>query len=437
MPRIISSLGHVIVEPGNSEESIEVIAKYINDLVDMLIMAPSDNLEPGVVDSQAIIQNSIDKKHVLNTNSSNLLDNPSFESVGLDATNAVDNGGADFGWDTIDPTDTNVQDVAVSSNPYQGNKVCRYRTKGQTAEASITGSGDMGVIDKYNDGVIQAAQGDVFTFSFYAKYVAVSGGSGTYVTPSPLTSMSGYIQFRGKDGSIKSTVSTTTQNITTSWVQHSTPLATAPADTAYITAGIKIANTANTNLYYFDACKLANTDVSDASGYMCANKTLAATTIAGYTKNVNNWVAVPTSWTSNIASDWSESSGAFSYAGDFPPSGSRKFIVSYQASFYGYSTNQYWRMLGRLVKTPSGGALTEIPGSVQHSSQYGSQIYLAYFMTHHLSGEAIVSISAGDTIGFQYGHYVSHAGAAAYTIGSLQTLTGMSGMTINVTPVDQ
>ena len=176
--------------------------------------------------------------------------------------------------------------------------------------------------------------------------------------------------------------------------------------------------------------------LKDASGYMNASKTF--TGVSGtFAKNQANWVSTLTSWTSNTASDWTESSGAFSYAGDFPASGSRVFAVSYAFSIYGASSAQYWRMMGKLTKT-SGGSTADVAGSIQSTSQYGSQIAFGnYFMTHSLAAGSIVSVSSGDSITFQYGHWVVHGGAADADIANLKTQDGTSGVTLTIRPVDQ
>lgn len=177
--------------------------------------------------------------------------------------------------------------------------------------------------------------------------------------------------------------------------------------------------------------------LKDATGYMSASKAVSSYSVTGYTRNADQWVAAPTSWTSNIANGWSESSGAFSYSGEMPDIGSRKFLVSYAFSLYGYSTQAFWRMIGKLTKTPSGGSAADIAGSMQTDSYYGSQIaFGVYFMLHNVSASTIVSIASGDTISFQYGHYVSHAIAGTYNIGNLQSLSGMDGIGLAISPID-
>ena len=184
--------------------------------------------------------------------------------------------------------------------------------------------------------------------------------------------------------------------------------------------------------------------LKDASGYMNASKPIANHTLTGYTRNANQWVTPPAAggsqagWTLNSSSDWSESSQQFSYSGDYPPSGSRIFSVSYEFSLYGYASVQYWRMLGKLTKTPSGGSVADVSGSIQSDSYYGSQIaFGVYFMVHNVSGTSLVSLSSGDTLGFQYGHYCSNASSGTFNVGNLQSLTGTSGISITAVPVDQ
>jgi hypothetical protein len=163
-------------------------------------------------------------------------------------------------------------------------------------------------------------------------------------------------------------------------------------------------------------------------------KTLAHHTLTGLTKGADNWVTTPPSWTVQEAEEWSESSGEWSYAGDFPASGKRYFRVSYHFAIDGYASANWWRMQGRVTHTPDGGAAAVVPGSIMSSTPYAFYaIFGVSIQHHHVSGSCIVEMAhEDDTLSFQYGNYVT--GAGTFTAGNL--ITRDSGLSLTITPAD-
>jgi hypothetical protein len=164
--------------------------------------------------------------------------------------------------------------------------------------------------------------------------------------------------------------------------------------------------------------------------YYMATKTVASTTSSMAGGGAEHWIT-PTSWTARQADEWSESSGEFSYAGAFPASGSRRFLVSYTASFQGSTNLLFWSMLARITKKPDGGSHAAVAGSSHRSSPYGWWAYFVYHQTHSLSCSSIVEIESGDVISFQYGNTVSNAGTPSITRATMG-----DGIVLTIIPAD-
>jgi hypothetical protein len=149
----------------------------------------------------------------------------------------------------------------------------------------------------------------------------------------------------------------------------------------------------------------------------------------------DNWKSPWASWTAVEAENWSESGGQWTYGGAFPASGTRYFHVAYHFTLDGYSTQNWWKMQGRITHTPNGGAAAAVAGSRMSSNQYSYYgLFGAFIQRHHVSGSCIVEMAhAGDTISFQYGH-VASAGVGTFTVGNLKTVD--DGLSLTITPVD-
>ena len=89
-----------------------------------------------------------------------------------------------------------------------------------------------------------------------------------------------------------------------------------------------------------------------------------------------NFFPQETAWTENITSVlWEENEdgggaklGNFSYTGDYPDSGSRKFVAHWGINLWYYVAASYVALAGRIMKTPSGGSEALVPGSLQVTS---------------------------------------------------------------------
>ena len=141
-------------------------------------------------------------------------------------------------------------------------------------------------------------------------------------------------------------------------------------------------------------------------------------------------------WTELQQEYWAEdgTTGDIYYTGSFPPSGKRRFLVSYSFSITGYSSITYWNMFGRVTKKSPGGSHAVVLGSTQATNPYASAYaFYVYFSYHTLSSSVIVEISDGDCIAFQYGNSVSGAGTP--TIVN-QVVGDTDGPTISIVPVD-
>ncbi len=152
-----------------------------------------------------------------------------------------------------------------------------------------------------------------------------------------------------------------------------------------------------------------------------------------------HWFDVPTIWTNNLSSNVSELAGA---TGRFMPAtsvipngGSRKFLINWSMNLWYYAGSTYLALAGRITKTPNGGSPAELAGSVQASSwdQYLGPYLGSYFYMKSLSGSAMVSLEAGDTVQFQYG-VNSVAGSGTIALAAYSTYG--SGLTVNITAVD-
>ncbi len=185
-----------------------------------------------------------------------------------------------------------------------------------------------------------------------------------------------------------------------------------------------------------DAATKTYVDSTVAAGgleksYLFANKTFTSLAYAGLSRGVDHWVT-PTGWTLNVNDEWSESSGEFTYGGAYPAGGTRYFAVNWCFDMLGYADATYWKMLGRLtIDTDSGHV--KVPGSQQGGDYFSWMSFFGlYLQRHNVCGTAIVAMSNGDKLSFQYGYHISGAGTA--NIGSLYTQD--DGIQMTITPVD-
>ena len=204
--------------------------------------------------------------------------------------------------------------------------------------------------------------------------------------------------------------------------------------------------TATTQSVLDDSTKLATTAYVDrvALGpvYGSFSKgwdTAAAVTHTGVNLSAINWFTVPTVWTSNLASNVTELSGA---TGRFmpdsaviPTGGSRKFLINWSMNLWYYSASTYLGLAGRITKTPSGGSAAEVPGSAQTTGwdQYLGPYLGSYFYMKSVASSAMVSLASGDTVQFQYG-VNSVSGSGTTTVVAYRTYE--SGLSVNITAMD-
>lgn len=156
-----------------------------------------------------------------------------------------------------------------------------------------------------------------------------------------------------------------------------------------------------------------------------------------------NFFPQETSWTENITSVlWEENEdgggtrlGTFSYTGDYPDSGSRKFVAHWGINLWYYVAASYVALAGRIMKTPSGGSEALVPGSLQVTSWDHYLLYLGYYYyIKHVSGTAMFEISsASDTIQFDYGVNSTY-GSGTTTLIAYQAYG--SGATLNIQALD-
>jgi len=446
LARLASSLQRIRINPteitsDNVGEYVGYLADYINDLVDIVAFAPADNIESASVDSQTILQNSIDKKHVLATNSSNLLDNPSFELVGINNAFEMKNSGGS--WSRFEP---NLSDDGF--DPYQGRYVAKYDTVGQTVDASIFGSGDMGVVDTYNPGVIQAQEGEVYNFTFRGLYPSTPHGS-------DYDNVQGKIRFHDKDGAILSTATNKgfPAAATNTWHLIAVENAAAPADTAYITAGVEVLRIASETIsYYIDGTRLslvAGGDVS-SGGIYSANKAVppdqsVPIDYASLPTGIVSYQTSPIDWVEHVTTDWAEdgSTGHFKYTG----ATTRKFLVTWSLTLdYSVSVSSYGQRttIAGVIQKFSG-SWADVPGSATESGergQYDVPAFGNYWFLGHVSGSTIVSVAPNEELRFKYGFSNAYEAAlTAYTItlrgiGSAYFRGVEKGVSINIIPAE-
>ena len=162
---------------------------------------------------------------------------------------------------------------------------------------------------------------------------------------------------------------------------------------------------------------------------------------ATFDKGVITWMDAFEDWTELQARNWTETDGEFIYSGDFPASGQRKFLVTYQFTIDAYANALWWTAVGRLTKDSGSGHET-IEGSVQAFSQYAYVVvYGVYLERIQLSNSTIVTIEEGDKLAFNLGFHCTAGGASTYNLGGINTillqfpLTPVKGFHINITPI--
>ena len=162
---------------------------------------------------------------------------------------------------------------------------------------------------------------------------------------------------------------------------------------------------------------------------------------ATFNRGVITWMDAFEDWTELQASKWTETDGEFIYSGNFPASGQRKFLVTYQFTLDAYANALWWTAVGRLTKD-SGSGHDTIEGSVQAFSQYAYVVvYGVYLERIQVSNATIVTIEEGDKLAFNLGFHCTSGGAATYNIGGVNTLllgyplTPAKGFHVNITPI--
>ena len=436
------------VTPDNTGHYMELIGNYVDRLVDIIAAAPEDNVAPAAVNSFSIIQNSVEKKQLACTNTSNLIDNPAFEVTPLFSTFdiATTAGGS---WDRIDPFEVN---PSWGGSTYQGRYVCRYDTTNMQSgeDAYLYGTGDMGNVDEYNAGVIQAQQGEIYTFSTHALMYSGSTGSPIY------NMVQAFMEFRDKDGDRIGATLYSDETFSPggvpvaedTWITLSVANKTVLAGTSYIVVGLKVLAHEGWagRIYYFDGARLENVAGKLPGGYYggtsfigTSGSTITHSAIACRTVN---WFSLPNGWTSSTELDFINdgfaagggADPAIEYTGLYPIGmDTRRFLVTWNYLQYGAANVAYWSMLGRIVKDEGSGRV-EVPGSQAWSGGwwYFQVAYAHIWQLHYVSGSCIVKLSKGDKIYFEYGHYNT---SGLSTFNAVNTYS-LSPVSIQMTPVD-
>jgi len=403
------------VNEGNAGEYIHRLSEHVNSLVDALTNSPEDNIAPGSIQSDNILQNSIAKKHSLSPNSSNIIDNAAFEAISLQNSFAIVHGNG--AWDRI-----------ISSEAYQGDYVARYVVGDQDAIASIHGSGDMGIVDEYNPGVIPASEGEIYTFTMEVMHY--NGGT----VPTNKDRVTGFIEFRNKVGGVLAT-HTSTEELPTAddtWTSFTVPNKVAPALTSYILIGIKVAIPATSDdedaIYYFDGTVLQR-DTGVSTSHYNGNQTVtyatktypAALTYYDLTAGYGNLVA----------KDFAESGtpGEIEYTGE----PTAKFLVQFAVTARTRVVGKYHYVYLKLLKEPGGtGGFSDVPNATIHDNTYGNWVfYGTMFRFPRCSGFVILELSKGDKLKLMYGLQA----ISATDITNANFGTDADGFTICITGV--
>jgi len=145
-------------------------------------------------------------------------------------------------------------------------------------------------------------------------------------------------------------------------------------------------------------------------------------------------------WIENKAKNWSESGGEWTYSGNFPPSGVRKFLFTYHFTEDKAATSPHVTTLARVTKDVGAGHI-EVSGSVQASEVWSSlSAFGSIFIRHQVSNSFIVSIEEGDKLAFQVGYLLG--GSGTYNLSLLFTtlfsfpLLPVKGYHVTITAID-
>jgi len=180
-----------------------------------------------------------------------------------------------------------------------------------------------------------------------------------------------------------------------------------------------------------DGVSWQNQAPREPRGHLSASQSITvAKTHAGLTGNVITWHAGLTGWTQDVNSNWTASGTGFTYDGPYPEGkASRVFRVSWQFHFQWSNAGvQGCSMLGRMTRDTGSGAVA-IPGSESMTSRYGQLLYFGiYFHSAPASASALVSVSDGDVVAFQYGSY----GAVTYAVNGLLSAPTVSPVAIGI-----
>ena len=104
-----------------------------------------------------------------------------------------------------------------------------------------------------------------------------------------------------------------------------------------------------------DTTTTPEVSITNAPAYGSFNKSWSppSTVTSTIDLGVVTWFPKPIAWTENLASGWREkatSTGTFEYFGDYPASGTRRFVVNWGINLWYYVPASYVALAGRLVK---------------------------------------------------------------------------------------
>jgi len=155
------------------------------------------------------------------------------------------------------------------------------------------------------------------------------------------------------------------------------------------------------------------------------------------TKGASTWFTQPNTWTRNVYNDWEEvptNTGTFRYTGDYPAGGSRTFVIHWGINLWYYVAASYVALAGRIRKTDADTGIAEVAGSAQLTGWDHYLLWLGnYYYIKSVSGTAMVSLAAGDTIQFEYG-VNSFVGSGTTTL--VANAAYESGATLNIQALD-
>jgi hypothetical protein len=137
-------------------------------------------------------------------------------------------------------------------------------------------------------------------------------------------------------------------------------------------------------------------------------------------------------WNHHYDDSFDETASEFEYVGNYPSSGTARFLVNWHHEQAFYSTMHQLMAFGKIEKKPSSGSYADVAGSLSFADRihYGTYIIL-YLYRQAVSGSCILSLSAGDKFRFRYGTY--NPGAGTYSVSNWASETGTNGVTLTIT----